>query len=635
MRTLVGTRMILGTGFVTALTIGGMAAVVVRAHRTDLIQELTRSATQLSDTVMSSTYYDMLENRRENLRRQIVTIGGQEGIEKVRLFNKDGRIMFSSNAEDIGQWVDKRGEACYACHAVDRPLERLPIRARTRIFKGASGYRVLGIINPIHNQPSCYSAPCHAHDPQQTVLGVLDVTIPLTEVDRQIAATRGWMVGLALAAIAASSAILSWLNRRLVLYPVRRLAAGTRRVAEGDLTTTIEATGDHELGDLARAFNEMTHRLAEAQRQLTQADKLASVGRLAAGIAHEINNPLTGVLTYGSYLLKRAEGNPELKEDLEVIVRETKRCRDIVKGMLDFARQAPPNRQPIDLNEVARRAVAIVVNDLTLHHVSLRLDLSEDLPRVSADPNQMQQVIVNLLVNAGDAITGDGGSIRLATAVVLQSPWGHAPIRRATCSRGCDLIDSAVKIGGLPSIQVRRDCGGQGALLHLDPVYGRFKHIVAAACGGDDEVRISCPRCGVDLGSPDVCCRRCGGPTFSVQTPKSGAVEWCARNGCHWAHWELRELEGHRPVVEIVAEDNGLGIPAEDLPQVFEPFFSTKGMRGTGLGLAVTWGIVEAHGGTIDVWSEVGKGSRFTVRLPLEPAATGRESEPAGTAVPP
>lgn len=650
MRTRIGARLIVGTGLVMAVTIGGMAALVVRAHRADLIRELRHSANQLSETIASSTYYDMLENRRENLRRQIVTIGSQEGMEKVRLFNKDGRIMFSSDGSEIGKWVDKRAEACYACHAVDRPLEKLPMAARTRIFDGQEGHRVLGVINPIHNQPDCHSAACHAHDPRQTVLGVLDVTVSLAAVDREIAATQARLVGLALLAIVASGVSLWWMNRRLVLGPVKQLTAGTKRVAEGDLTTAIPVTATHELGDLARAFNDMMRRLGEAQGQLTQAEKLASLGRLAAGVAHEINNPLTGVLTYASYLLKRAAGNPELEADIEVIVRETKRCRDIVKGLLDFARQTPPKRQPIDLNEVARRSVTMVMNELRLHHVSLTLDLKPDLPPVQADPNQMQQVIVNLLVNAADALGDAGGEIRLACSRVLVPPWGHAPIRQASCPRGCDLVDLAVKIGGLPSIRVNRSCGDRAPhAFHVDPVYGRSFHLdpvyartvhralgnggpggaASAPCEDGIEALFSCPCCGVDLSVSDHRCPRCGGGTWAVQVPNKGTVEWCRRNGCHWARWTAREAEGEQPVVELEVEDNGRGIPPSDLPFLFEPFFSTKGPRGTGLGLAVTWGIVEAHGGSIDVWSKVGEGTRFTVLLPLQPPPAVLERDAA------
>jgi two-component system NtrC family sensor kinase len=568
----------------------------------------------------------MLENRRDSLHRVIETIGRQEGIEKVRVFNKDGQITFSSAPAEIGRSLDKRAEACYACHAVDRPLEKPPSPARVRVFLGPSGTRVLGIVNPIQNQVSCWSAACHAHTAKQTVLGVLDVTVSLAEVDRQIAAGQWQIAGLAVAAIAASSMLLWWLNRRLIVRPVEALAAGTRRVAEGDLTASIPVTATHELGDLARAFNEMTSRLAETQRQLTQADKLASVGRLAAGVAHEINNPLTGVLTYASLLLKHAEEGSELKQDLEVIVRETKRCRDIVKGLLDFARATPPKSQPTDLNEVARRAVAVVMNQLALNRVALRLDLAPDLLQVTADPNQMQQVVVNLLVNAADAIGEEGGAITVSTRAASVPPWGTTPIRKATCATGCDLLDPSVKIGGMPAIRVSRNWNGEIAIVHLDPVYGRFNH-VATQPSPDGQISVfTCPRCREALTLPGGRCPRCEAPTFGVRTPGAGVVALCSRTGCHWARWEAVEAGGPRACVELTITDTGVGIPPQDLVRIFEPFFSTKETRGAGLGLAVTWGIVEAHGGTIDVGSEVGKGSRFTIRLPVMPPAW----EPAG-----
>lgn len=525
MRTRIGTRLILGAGLSTALVIGIMTVVIVRDHASQLLFERTRSANQLSETIKSSTHFDMLENHRENLYQQIRAIGGleREGIRKVRVFNKEGRIMFSSDREEIGTTLDPKGEACYACHAEGRPLERLDIHQRARIFRGRDGNRLLGIINPIPNEPSCYTAECHAHSPRQTLLGVLDVNVSLAEVDREIGRSRSVMAGAALAAILAGSLILWWLNRRLVVRPVAALVAGTRRVGEGDVSTPIPFVGRHELGELAKAFNAMVERLAETQRQLALADKLASVGRLAAGIAHEINNPLTGVLSYASLLRKRFDADKEAADDLDVIVRETMRCRGIIKGLLDFARPAPPVRKPTDLNEVARRSVAVVMSQLSLRQVSLSLDLAEDLPTALADANQIQQVVVNLLLNAADAVGEGGGTIAVAT-------------RRVT----------------LPSAPE----GDQ-----------------ASAPGG-----------------------------------------------------ELR------PALELAVSDNGCGIPPEDIPHLFEPFFSTKGNRGTGLGLAVTWGLVEAHGGHIDVQSEPGRGSRFAVRLPLTAAPT--DSQPPIQEVP-
>jgi two-component system NtrC family sensor kinase len=266
---------------------------------------------------------------------------------------------------------------------------------------------------------------------------------------------------------------------------------------EGDLGVTIPVSGRHELGVLAKAFNEMTQTLADTQRQLTQADKLASVGRLAAGVAHEINNPLTGVLSYASLLRKRMEHDMPACEDLDVIVRETVRCRGIIRELLDFARPAAPARKPMDLNEVVRRSVSVVMTQLSLNQVNLSLDLAADLPQVQADPNQIQQVVVNLLLNAADAIGAEGGQIRAIT--------------------------------------------------------------------------------------------RSASPS----------------------------------AIEFLLEDSGRGISAEDLPRIFEPFFTTKGNHGTGLGLAVSWGIVEAHGGSLEVQSQPGQGTCFTLRLPTATGADG------------
>jgi signal transduction histidine kinase len=120
------------------------------------------------------------------------------------------------------------------------------------------------------------------------------------------------------------------------------------------------------------------------------------------------------------------------------------------------------------------------------------------------------------------------------------------------------------------------------------------------------------------LVEPDGTCDRCQAPTFAIRGPNDEAIRWCTRTGCHFTLWAAGEQRGPSKVVEVRVEDDGRGIAREDLPKLFEPFFTTKGVRGTGLGLAVTWGIVEGHGGTIEVESEKGTGTRFTMRLPLE-----------------
>ena len=619
MATRIGTRLILGAGLVTALVIGLMSILVVRLQTEQLIFERTRSANQLSETIKSSTHADMLENRRDNLHRQIRQIGSLqvEGIRKVRLFNKEGRIMFSSQSEEIGQIVDKRAEACFACHTEGQPLVKLDMKARARFFQAEDGTRVLGIISPIPNEPACWNAGCHTHSPQQRVLGVLDVNVSMAGADREIVRNRQVMLGLALLAILASSLIIWWLSRTLVLKPVRALVAGTRRVAEGDLSTTIPASATHELGDLAKAFNAMTQRIAEAQRQLTQADKLASVGRLAAGVAHEINNPLTGVLSYASLLRQRLSDDPSAREDLDVIIRETKRCRSIILEMLDFARPAPPTRKPCDLNAVVRRAASVLDSQLRQLHVGLTLDLAAELPTAFADGNQIQQVLLNLLLNARDVMPPEGGEIRILTRLIRLPALGHAPIRHARCPKDHDLLDPAVRIGGLPSVKLLVGDNGQHMIVHLDPVFGRSNHIFPEPMEEGVLAAYACPECQVSLEDPSRRCQVCGGPVFSVATGSGDAVTWCAKKGCHAMTWPTQENNGDRGMAEIKVEDTGQGILAEDLPHLFEPFFTTKGSKGTGLGLSVTWGIIEGHSGSIEVQSVPGKGTTFTILLPL------------------
>jgi two-component system NtrC family sensor kinase len=408
-------KIIATVGGVTMAIIGIFAYLNLKAQKDQLNAELERSAHQLIETVKNSTKYDMLVNQSDVLHRIINTIGGKNGIEKVRIFNKEGRISFSTDAADIGKMLDKKEEACYACHAADQPLQRLPISKTTR-FLPPSAPETLGIIDPIYNEPSCWQSECHAHSQDQEVLGVLDITMSLAEVNHGMRTSQMRVLIFAIIAIATVSLMIYLLINSIVLKPVSQMVAATQHVAAGDLNYTVSLKKRDELGVLAKSFNAMTRQLSEAQRQLYHSDKLASVGRLAAGVAHEINNPLTAVLTYSSYLHKRLTDRPEVTEDLEVIVRETKRCREIVKGLLDFARQSPPEKRPSDVNEIVRRAVRILQNQFALHHIELEQNLPSNLPPVSADANQMQQVLVNLFMNAGDAIGEKGGRITVTTA---------------------------------------------------------------------------------------------------------------------------------------------------------------------------------------------------------------------------
>lgn len=411
-------KLILAVGGTTISIVVIFFYVIFESQHRTMIQLVEQNANHCSEVIKSGTRYDMLLNQREHTYQIIETISEQPCIEKIRIFNKLGEIIYSTDSTEINQMVDKKAESCYACHAEDAPIEKLTIPQRTRIFTSAKKRKSLAIINPIYNEPSCWQAECHAHDQNQSVLGVLDVTMSLVEVEQQIAANRKKILIIGGSAIIAISVMLWLLVHRLVGKPVERLVTATKIVADGNLEYKIEPIKKDELGHLARSFNEMTTKLVAAQRQLYQSDKLASLGRLTSGIAHEINNPLTGVLSYSSMLLKRTDLTSEVKEDLEVIVKETLRCRDIVKRLLDFARQEPPKKTSVDIQEVIDRAVRIMRNQLSLKNISLHINIPNNLPMIRADGNQLQQMMINLLVNAADAIDEKGGEI---TVVVKNS----------------------------------------------------------------------------------------------------------------------------------------------------------------------------------------------------------------------
>src|SRR4030042_1727567 len=332
-------KLILWVVAITVIVIGVFAYISSNAQRNHLIDEGILGAKQLSDTVKKGLRFDMLHNYREALYNSIETIGAQEGIEKIRIFNKEGAIMFSSDKEEMGQLVDKKAEACYACHAAEKPLERLDIPERSRIFR-VNGHRLLGIINPIYNEPDCYNAACHVHPRDQKVLGVLDISLSLAATDKRIQEIRGTTILLMAITILTVSVIIVLFIRQAVDQPVKELVAGTTRVASGDFDHTILARSDDEIGQLAESFNIMTQRLKKAdgeikdliknlekkvakrtdelkaaQYQLLQSEKLASIGKLAATIAHEIKNPLNGILTYTKLIERKLAGGDRKKHD--------------------------------------------------------------------------------------------------------------------------------------------------------------------------------------------------------------------------------------------------------------------------------------------------------------------------------
>ena len=321
-------------------------------------------------------------------------------------------------------------------------------------------------------------------------------------------------------AIAVASVILlsviAYFTTTRISRPIKALRNATKMVADGDLEYRLQIRSRDEIGELSESFNRMTSELQKAtanyqaltrtleekvkekteelratQDFLIQSEKLASLGKLAAGIAHEINNPLTSILINSHLLLERMDVESQSAGNLQLIIDETTRCSAIVKGLLEFARQTPPEKTTVDINQTIRSTLLIIDTQALVHKVIIKRKLAEGLPPVMVDVNKIKQVFANMILNALDAMP-EGGVLEIASSVSIDNNY-----------------------------------------------------------------------------------------------------------------------------VEITFQDSGRGIPKDSVRKIFDPFFTTKGTKGTGLGLSISYGIVQQHQGSIEVESEVGVGTKMTVRLPL------------------
>ena len=407
--------------------------LVVHHQREALLAETATHVTGLSEAITRSTRFAMLQNQPNYVDSILHDVARQEGIARVRIFNKEGRIIHSSHPPELGETVDRKAEGCFLCHQSEKPLESLPTSNRSRVFSASDGRRMLGSMEVIRNEPSCYTAACHVHTKAQTVLGVLDIVYSLDAMDQTLKRNTVNIAVFAFGFILVAAFSVGIFVRRLVYLPLRDLEGGAKRLAAGNLDEAIPVRSADEFGQLAASFNAMTVALKNSQRELQEwgrtleqkvaertqklhiaeveaarREKLASVGMLAAGIAHELNNPLTGVLTFSTLLRKKIPDGTQDAEDIDLVIRETRRCATIIRRLLDFAREKPPDKKFVDLNRLLEETTRLIERPAHLRDIQISLDLAPDLPTVWIDEDLIKQVIVNMLVNAQQAISGEG-----------------------------------------------------------------------------------------------------------------------------------------------------------------------------------------------------------------------------------
>ncbi len=247
-------RVLLGSILLLLILYGVYSFVTVTFYGDRMTQQVIQSANRMSDVVRQSTHYGMLLNRRDDVHEIITMIGTEPGVEGIRIYNKRGEIMFSTDKREEGTAVDLQAEACYACHEKEKPLSSLSPGNRTRIYTSAAGHRVLGVITPIRNGPSCSSGSCHAHPPERTVLGVLDVRLSLAETDGAIADAEQTVILFAIGMILIVATISVWYLSATVIRPVKILMNGAREVSGGNLEHRIHVRSKDELGAPGRRF---------------------------------------------------------------------------------------------------------------------------------------------------------------------------------------------------------------------------------------------------------------------------------------------------------------------------------------------------------------------------------------------
>ena len=720
----------------------------IRYQKTKAIEGIMQEVDRLGNTIKLGTHYAMMLNSMDDINQIIKNIAKQEQIQHIRIFNKQGRIEYSNRASEVDLMTNIKNDACFICHRSEPPQETVSLEGRKRIFDSAEGYRLLGIISPIYNEPGCSTDSCHVHPQDKKVLGALDVVVSLEDTDREILAYEKGIIAMAAIVFLGTSTIIVIFLLRFVNRPIKKMITGTRLIAQGkyDYEVDIEDRND-EMGHLAKAINQMGKEIGEkreelqkqrdeyqnlfelvpcyitvqdrdyklirynrefaktfdpkpgdycyraykgrsercercpvlmtfedgkshyseevginkdgtksywvvrtspiknsrgevtaamelclditerkelekevrrseekyrmifhnipnpvfvldaknleildcncsvetiygfskeeklgtsfmhffergdrdyyasemktsnfftqvrhlnkegktifvnirissseyrgqgvllvitsditqrlmAEQQLIQAGKMATLGEMATGVAHELNQPLSVIKTACGYLMRKVKKKEQVEEVIlktmaEEIDSHVDRASRIIDHMREFGRKSEVKKEKVQVNEALNKALEIFSQQLKLREIEVVRELKEDLPPILADSNRLEQVFINLLINARDSI---------------EEKWNHG---------------------------------------HYEEGVKRI----------------------------------------------------------------FLKTSSHMGMVTIEIKDTGTGIPESIVDKIFEPFFTTKKVgQGTGLGLSISYGIVQDYDGVIRVETREGEGSNFIIQFPV------------------
>lgn len=427
------------TTLILLVFMGLLDNINIKTFRKLMIEYAVSNAEEVAGIINQSTFDAMLKNDKTSLYHMISRIAESKNIEHIRLIDKKGKVVFSNVDKEIGSVIGKHADECVMCHFSSNPGVSTSSKDRSRIIISRSGNEELGFTKAIYNEPACFTALCHFHTKDDTVLGLLDISVSLETLRQKSREYRLVFIILTCMLLILFGMLVIFLIHFLVDVPVRRLVRHSVLVASGDLESRVAVSSRDELGELSEAVNEMTESLGRAEKelkgladslehkveersrelmrmeeQLRHSEKLASLGTLAAGVAHEINNPLTGILLYASIINSDKRLDQALLPDVERVITETQRCAGIVKNLLEFSRESSPEKETIAINAILDEVVTFFHKQPDFINIVFNKNYGDNLPQISVDPQQIRQVFINLVINAGHAMS-QGGELNIDT----------------------------------------------------------------------------------------------------------------------------------------------------------------------------------------------------------------------------
>lgn len=505
-------------------------AIIFRSVNEEYMKSvISENGNNIGSLVEGALYRSMLENDRASLQSTLDIINTMPGIDDVNMYDNQNNLVYTSISNETADHGDPDCKSCHknfdAMFSRNEKSYRIIDANSECIMNPTNNSRHLLIKSPILNEKTCYTSSCHAHNPNEQILGSLIIKMPLEGLDTALKkSTTDFFILAVFMTILLVTSLLVFTNKN-IKKPLNSLIKASEAVAKGDKSTRLEIK-NHQLSDMrmvSTAFNEMldnihsanielqnwsqqleykvqkkTEELGQAQSELINIERIASLGKLSLSVAHEINNPLSGILIYTKLISKQLTNqdiDPAKKEsmlkNLRIIENESKRCGDIVKGLLDFSKKDQEGFEPKHLHEILHDTYDLMEHPMKITSIYFWSDFGAKSDLIYCSPNQIKQACIAMLVNASEAVS-ENGEVFIKTS------------------------------------------------------------------NPDDE----------------------------------------------------------HVMIEIM--DNGPGIAPEDIPHIFEPFFSTKQKaNGKGLGLSIVHGIVQNHKGKITVRSIRDKETVFSITLPL------------------